>query len=100
MEAWLEDGATVEEMLRAIGVPDDETVRGEITIGLKGELGQRDTVLNEADERRDRRADGGDAGRTGDRAGAEYGLTIGVWPCRSTRGRGWGRRTAAAATSL
>lgn len=50
MDVWLEDGATVEEMFTAIGVPDDETVRGEITIGLNGELGQRDTVLNEARE--------------------------------------------------
>jgi molybdopterin converting factor small subunit len=50
LDVSLEDGATVEEMFTAIGVPDDETVRGEITIGLNGELGQRDTVLNEADE--------------------------------------------------
>mgnify|MGYP001070408621 CR=1 FL=1 len=46
----LEDGATVEEMLTAMGVPEDETIRGEITVGLNGELGQRDSVLNEADE--------------------------------------------------
>ncbi len=46
----LEDGATAEEMLTAMGVPEDETIRGEITVGLNGELGQRDSVLNEADE--------------------------------------------------
>ena len=46
----LEDDATVEEMLTAMGVPEDETIRGEITVGLNGELGQRDSVLNEADE--------------------------------------------------
>ena len=33
-----------------MGVPEDETIRGEITVGLNGELGQRDSVLNEADE--------------------------------------------------
>lgn len=50
LDVSLEDGATVEEMLTAMGVPEDETIRGEITVGLNGELGQRDSVLNEADE--------------------------------------------------
>lgn len=43
-------GASVEEMLSAIAVPDTETIRGEITVGLNGDLGQRDSVLSEADE--------------------------------------------------
>ncbi len=46
----LEPGACVEEMLTRIGVPNDEAIRSEITVGLNGELGQRDTVLSEADE--------------------------------------------------
>lgn len=46
----LEAGACVEEMLNAVGVPDDETIRGEVTVGLNGELGQRDTVLSEGDD--------------------------------------------------
>ena len=46
----LEAGASVEEMLTVIGVPDDETIRCEITVGLNGELGRRDTVLTEADD--------------------------------------------------
>lgn len=50
LDVSLEDGATVEEMLTAMGVPEDETIRGEITVGLNGELGRRDSVLNEADE--------------------------------------------------
>lgn len=46
----LEDGASVEELLTAVGFPDDETVRGEITVGLNGDLGKRDTVLNDGDD--------------------------------------------------
>lgn len=46
----LEVGASIEEMLTVIGVPNDETIRGEITVGLNGELGRRDTVLTEADD--------------------------------------------------
>lgn len=46
----LEDGACVEEMLSAVGIPDDETIRGEITVGLNGDLGKRDTVLTDGDD--------------------------------------------------
>jgi sulfur carrier protein ThiS len=46
----LDDGASVEELLTAVGFPDDETIRGEITVGLNGDLGKRDTVLNDGDD--------------------------------------------------
>ncbi len=46
----VDPGATIEDMLTVMGVPDDEEIRGEITVGLNGELGQRDSVLSEADE--------------------------------------------------
>jgi len=46
----LEDGATAEEMLTAVGVPEDEMIRGEITVGLNGSLGRRDSVLNDGDD--------------------------------------------------
>ena len=46
----LEDGATVEEMLNVVGLPEDEAIRGEVTVGLNGELGRRDSVLNDGDD--------------------------------------------------
>lgn len=46
----LESDARVEEMLTAVGIPDDESVRGEITVGLNGVLSQRDSVLRDGDE--------------------------------------------------
>ena len=46
----LEDGACVEEMLAAVGIPEDEAIRGEITVGLNGDLGKRDSVLNDGDD--------------------------------------------------
>ena len=46
----LEVGATVEEMLTAVGIPDDESIRSEITVGLNGALSQRDSILKDGDE--------------------------------------------------
>ena len=46
----LEDGATAEAMLTAVGIPEDETIRGEVTVGLNGGLGKRDSVLNDGDD--------------------------------------------------
>ena len=42
----LEPGATVATLLAAAGIPPDER----ITIGLNGELGQRDALLADGDE--------------------------------------------------
>jgi molybdopterin converting factor small subunit len=50
LHVTLDVGASIEEMLTAIGVPTDEEIRGEITVGLNGDLGWRDSVLNDADD--------------------------------------------------
>ena len=42
----LEGGATVETLLAAVGIPAKE----EITVGLNGDQGQRDSVLKDGDE--------------------------------------------------
>jgi molybdopterin converting factor small subunit len=42
----LDDGATVETLLAAAGIPAKE----EITVGLNGDQGQRDSVLKDGDE--------------------------------------------------
>lgn len=44
------EGTTVEEILGLAGLPDDDAIRGEVTVGLNGGLGKRDTVLNDGDE--------------------------------------------------
>jgi molybdopterin converting factor small subunit len=42
----LDDGATVEALLAAAGIPANE----QITVGLNGDQGQRDSVLKDGDE--------------------------------------------------
>jgi len=42
----LRSGATVADLLAAIGIPAD----GEVTVGLNGDLAQRETELHEGDE--------------------------------------------------
>lgn len=46
----LPEGATAEQMLDAMNIPQDEAVRSEITVGLNGELGKRDSVLSDGDD--------------------------------------------------
>jgi molybdopterin converting factor small subunit len=46
----LDDGAAVEAVFAAVGIPADDAVRRDITVGLNGGLGKRDTVLNDGDE--------------------------------------------------
>ena len=46
----LDEGTTVEQLLSVVGSPVDEAIRGEITVGLNGELGSRDAVLSDGDE--------------------------------------------------
>ncbi len=40
---------TVEQLLTVVGLPADEQIRGEITVGLNDELGNRTHVLEEGD---------------------------------------------------
>ena len=42
----LTEAATVQTVLNELGVPAD----AEITVGLNGELGERDSVLNDGDD--------------------------------------------------
>ncbi len=42
-------GVTVEQLLGIVGLPEDEQLRREITVGLNGELGERTHVLQEGD---------------------------------------------------
>lgn len=42
----LNPGATVADLLEALGIPDRET----ITVGLNGELATRESTLHDADE--------------------------------------------------
>lgn len=44
------DGTTVEQLLGLAGLPEDEAIRGEVTVGLNGGLGKRDSVLSEGDD--------------------------------------------------
>lgn len=44
------EGTTVEEILGLAGLPDDDAIRGEVTVALNGVMGKRDTVLNDGDE--------------------------------------------------
>lgn len=43
-------GTTVEELLSVVGLPEDEQIRKEITVGLNDELGTRTHVLQEGDK--------------------------------------------------
>jgi molybdopterin converting factor small subunit len=42
-------GTTVEELFTAVGLPEDQEIRKEITVGLNDELGSRTHVLKEGD---------------------------------------------------